>query len=76
MDTSQKPSFDDDDVINIMVDGGKRLCDYALEQWIGDKYKMGEEVRHQYIAEWKAKKARISPIAKEWKQQIKTRSQP
>jgi hypothetical protein len=59
--------IDDNEVISIMVNGGEQLCDHALECWIGDKYKLGEEMRQAYIQRWGAIKRRIRKIANQIK---------
>jgi hypothetical protein len=51
-----------------MKDGGRKLCDYALEQWTGWKYASDpptpedEIMRQEFIAEWKEVKSRIGEI--------------
>jgi hypothetical protein len=55
----------DCEVIKIMIDGGEKLCDYAIEQWIGDKYKLGEDMRRESILRWNKIKSRIRPLVKE-----------
>ena len=54
----------DREVVKIMVDGGERLCEYALEKWIGNAYQTDEKTRQEYIQRWKAIKARIRPLSK------------
>ena len=50
------------EVVRIMIDGGKKLCDYALEQWIANKYQMDEEARRYHITRWKVIKDRITVV--------------
>jgi len=54
----------DSEVINIMVDGGHRVCDHAQRQWIADKYNLGEEVRRENIQRWKAIRKRITELGR------------
>lgn len=54
-------------ILDIMRDGGYKICDHALEQWIGDKYKLGEDMRQIYIREWKAKREEIYALYNELK---------
>lgn len=54
----------DSEVIKVMVDGGERLCDHALTQWINDAYKLSEDVRQENITRWNALRRRIRDVAK------------
>ena len=61
----------DREVINIMIQGGEQICDYALSKWIADEYKLGEESRRENIKHWKETRTRIRSLANEMKKQIK-----
>ena len=57
----------DAEVKKIMIDGGKRLCDYAIEQWVSGKYSTGGKFiqkewnyRQLNIQRWKEIKNRIN----------------
>lgn len=57
------------EVINIMIDGGNKLCDYATEQWLSGKY--GDNDPDQYLAmrkenlqRWAEIRRRISELGK------------
>lgn len=60
-----------DEVLGIMVDGGKKLCDYAIEQWSSYKYSFhqpptieDEKMRQEYMMRWRKIKRMINK--KEW----------
>jgi hypothetical protein len=57
----------DEEVINAMVDGGRKLCEYAIEQWTKDKYGMGHETNQAYIQRWRKISSRMGELGKEWK---------
>lgn len=61
----------DDEVLGIMIDGGVKLCDYAIEKWISDGYGMSHEVKQQYIRRWRAIQQRVREIGKETRRQLK-----
>ena len=54
--------INDMEVLAIMVDGGRNLCDYAIGKWWRDEYKMGHEENFKNIRRWKEIKARISDL--------------
>lgn len=54
----------DSEVLQVMIDGGKKLCDYAIEQWEGTKYQMSEAQRLEYKTRWKKIKEMITPLSK------------
>lgn len=57
----------DAEVLGIMADGGRKLCDYALEQWWSGKYGLDHAATQVMIAEWKEKQARIGPLTRRLK---------
>ena len=59
----------DKEVIKIMVDGGEKLCDHAIEQWEGYKYGHDYDLRQGNLLRWKTIKSRIRGIAKEIKEE-------
>lgn len=54
--------INDMEVLAIMADGGRKLCDYAIGKWWQDEYKMGHEENVKNIRRWKEIKARISDL--------------
>jgi hypothetical protein len=66
----------DREVIGIMVDGGKRVCDHAIEQWLSGKYDFpapeyaeeNRKRRREHEQRWKAIRERIGEIAKRIKE--------
>ena len=61
----------DQEVFQIMIDGGEKLCDYALTQWISGKYcgprpwsESDEDMRQENIRRWNKIKGKIRPLAK------------
>jgi len=55
----------DDEILRIARDGGRQLCDHALQKWIGNAYNMDEATRQAYINRWKEIKSRISDVRDE-----------
>lgn len=57
------------EVINVMVDGGKKLCDYAEEQWIAGKYDNGNpqfaDMRSDNLKRWAEIRKQINVLAKQ-----------
>ena len=53
----------DREVLDIMKDGGKKLCKYALDQWIGNVYRLDEESRQAHIKRWHEIESRITDLA-------------
>jgi len=62
----------DEEILKIMIDGGEKLCDYALDLWITDKYKLGEAARQQNMKRWSEIKGRIRPLARSIKESWRT----
>lgn len=60
------------EVINVMIDGGDRLCDYATEQWMSGKYDNGREdlmpMRSENLQRWAEIRKRIRELGRELKQ--------
>ena len=52
----------DKEVIGVMVSGGEKLCDYALQKWIAGDYG-GGDMRIEYIDRWNNIRSRIREIA-------------
>jgi len=61
----------DDEVLRIMVDGGKRLCEYAITQWTADKYGLGHEENYRHIARWKKISSRMSDLRRIFWEHVK-----
>jgi hypothetical protein len=61
----------DEEILNIMVDGGEKLCDYAITQWASYKYatypnptQNDEDTRRESLLRWNQLKSQIRPLAK------------
>ncbi len=50
-----------------MVDGGEKLCDYAINQWSSGKYELPYAATQENIARWYSIKSRISTLGLELK---------
>jgi hypothetical protein len=64
----QKTTVDYAEIIDLMIQGGEQICDYAKTQWISDKYKLGDEMRKQYILEWSEKRRSVRFVGKMMKE--------
>lgn len=62
----------EEEVLELMIDGGERLCDYALDKWMGDHYHLGEDMRQQMLKEWGANRRGIRPLANRIKSALKS----
>ena len=65
------------EVLEIMSDGGEKICDHALTQWISGKYcgprpwsDDDEKMRQENIRRWNEIKRMIRPLTKEIKELI------
>lgn len=61
------------EVINVMIDGGERLCDYATEQWVSGKYdsrdaELSDAMRKENLQRWSEIRKRIRELGRELKQ--------
>lgn len=55
----------DQEVIQVMIDGGRRLCDYAKEQWVAGKYgRDNQQMIRDNLQRWNAIECRISELGK------------
>lgn len=63
--------FDDSVVIKVMIDGGCKLCDYAIEQWNSGKYNL-PELRPAYVKRWSLIKDRIRVLGRSFKVESET----
>lgn len=61
----------DEEVIGIMVDGGKKLCEYAVTQWATNKYQMDHATNLAHIARWRRIGTRIAELGRELKAERK-----
>ena len=57
----------DSEVLKIMIDGGEKLCDYALAKWISNAYGTDNETRQESIMRWNEVRRRIRVVAKQFK---------
>lgn len=46
----EKP--DADEIAQVLLDGARRLCDHATEQWMGYKYGNDEDMRRENLRRW------------------------
>jgi hypothetical protein len=57
------------EVINVMVDGGKKVCDYAEEQWLSGKYDGDDpklaDMRRDNLKRWSEIRKQINVLAKQ-----------
>lgn len=53
----------DEEVIRIMLDGGRKLCDYAMGQWTGNKYQMSHEECLYNYQRWRHIRDRMKIVA-------------
>jgi hypothetical protein len=60
------------EVIDVMIDGGERLCDYATDQWLSGKYDRGAEssdaMQKENLQRWSEIRKRIRRLGRELKQ--------
>ena len=67
----KEPTYEE--VLDIMVDGGKKLCDYALDKWISYSYcgfpptPEDEKMRQEYLKHWHKIKDMID---RKWTRQV------
>lgn len=54
----------DAELLNVMADGAKQVCDHALKKWIANDYRMDDPTRQAYIARWSEIRRSISPFRK------------
>jgi len=59
------------EAINVLRDGANRLCDYAVEQWMSDKYKMGHEACQENIRRWRMIREKCHELIKDMKEKSK-----
>ena len=64
----------DSEVLQIMIDGGERLCDYALDKWIAGDYcgprpwsDQEEKMRQAFILRWKKTRTRMRELGRKIK---------
>jgi len=56
------------ETLGLMVDGGIRLCDYAIDQWSLGKYGISGtrglplDYQYQHVREWESKKTNIRDL--------------
>jgi len=52
----------DQEVIKVMMDGGRRLCDYARAQWTSGKYGLDHDTNYENVRRWNEIEHRISTL--------------
>lgn len=57
----------DKEVIDIMISGGLKVCEYAVSRHESDAYKMSPEDRWAHIQRWNRIRSRIRELGKEFK---------
>lgn len=57
----------DKEVLNTLLDGGVRLCDYAIEQWESGKYRSTPEDIASNRRRWRSMKDRMREIVNDLK---------
>jgi hypothetical protein len=64
---------DDADVLTVMVDGGKQLCEYAKTQWMSGKYgfPVGSETFKDNYQRWNNIESQISYLSRRVKEALK-----
>ena len=53
-----------DEVLQVMTDGGERLCDEAITKWRSGQYGINKDMTNEYIARWKRIRDLIGDIAR------------
>jgi hypothetical protein len=51
------------DALDVMVSGGKGICDQAIDKWWQGKYGTDAAMQQKSIARWKAVRAAIGDLA-------------
>lgn len=52
-----------------MVDGGRQICDRAIDMWWNGKYGSDEKINRENMNRWKAIRELISDLGEELKEQ-------
>lgn len=53
-----------DEIAGVLLDGARRLCDYAAEQWISGKYGGDEDMRQENLRHWSEIRRSLPPKGK------------
>lgn len=54
----------DSEVIGVMKDGGRQLCEYAREQWYSGKYGNDQKMKQENLKRWREIENRIPELAR------------
>lgn len=65
-----KDQIDDSEVVQMMMDGGEKLCDYAIAQWNSGKYNLPDQTPI-YVKKYSLIKMRMAELGRLLKQELK-----